>query len=559
MKEEIREAVHKSLDNLGLDFEHMDCRIEIDIPKKRKFGDFSTNIALILAKNAGKNPREVAELIIENLPEDRKSLFKRVEIAGAGFINFFIKELAIIGKLTEIERLGAGYGLSTLGKGERVLVEFVSANPTGYLHMGHARNACVGDAISNLLNAVGYNVTREFFINDAGRQIELLGHSVYQRYEELFGIKNERLEDGYQGDYIKDIALKIKNEKGDALLADKSNKGDSIEFCKDYAKNILLEEISEDLELIGASFDTWYSERDKLYSPIRNQDNENLIDIILNKMDERGVVSRKDGAIWFEASKFGDSQDWVLVKKDGSYTYFISDIAYHFDKMKRGFGKLINVWGADHHGHVNRIKAAMRALGFDDSYLRIVLIQFVRLLTEGKEASMSKRSGSYVTMRDVLKEVGRDVTRFFLLMRSSDSHLDFDLDLAKKQSSENPVYYIQYAHARIGSVFENALARSVRPSSVFSKLLVHPDEIDIASKLLQFPEVIMDSALSLSPHKIAFYLQNIASDFHVYYNKCRIITDTPELSSARLFFIDCIKTVLSNGLRLLGVSAPERM
>jgi arginyl-tRNA synthetase len=559
MKEEIREAVHKSLDNLGLDIEHMDIRIELEVPKKREFGDFSTNIALILAKNVGKNPREVAGLIIHNLPEDGKSLFKRVEIAGAGFINFFVKELAIISKLTEIERLGVGYGSSTLGKGERVLVEFVSANPTGYLHMGHARNACVGDAISNLLNAIGYNVTREFFINDAGRQIELLGHSVYRRYEELFGIKNESLEDGYEGDYIKDIALKIKNEKGDALLADESNKGDSIAFCKDYAMNILLEEIREDLKLIGASFDTWYSERDELYSPIRNKDNENLIDVILHKLDERGVISHKDGAIWFEASKFGDSQDWVLVKKDGSYTYFVSDIAYHYGKMKRGFGKLINVWGADHHGHVNRIKAAMRALGFDDSYLRVVLIQFVRLLTEGKEASMSKRSGSYVTMRDVVKEVGRDVTRFFLLMRSSDSHLDFDLDLAKKQSSENPVYYIQYAHARIGSVFENALARRVYPSSEFLKLLNLPEEIDITNKLLQFSEVIMDSALSLSPHKIAFYLQNIASDFHVYYNKYRIITDNPELSSARLFFIDCIKTVLSNGLRLLGVSAPERM
>ena len=559
MKEEIREAVHKSLNNLDLDIEDMGCTVEIEIPKKREFGDFSTNIALILARNVGKDPRELAELIIQNLPEDGKSLFKRVEIAGAGFINFFIKELAIISKLSEIERLGAGYGLSTLGNGERVLVEFVSANPTGYLHMGHARNACVGDAISNLLDAVGYKVTREFFINDAGRQIELLGDSVYRSYEELFGIENESLEDGYQGDYIKEIALKIRNEKGDALLASKSDKRDSVEFCKTYAKNVLLEEIRGDLEVIGVSFDTWYSEREELYSRIRHKDNENLIEIILNKLDRRGVISHKDGAIWFEASKFGDSQDWVLVKKDGSYTYFLSDIAYHYDKLKRGFGSLINVWGADHHGHVNRIKAAMRALGFDDSYLRVVLIQFVRLLTEGKEASMSKRSGSYVTMRDVVKEVGSDVTRFFLLMRSSDSHLDFDLDLAKKQSSENPVYYIQYAHARIGSVFENALARRVHPSNDFLKLLDQPDEINITSKLLQFPEVIADSASSLSPHKIAFYLQEVASDFHVYYNKCRIIGESPELSSARLFFVDCIKTVLSNGLRLLGVSAPERM
>ncbi len=559
MKEEIREVVHQSLNRLGLDIDQMDCSIEIDIPKKREFGDFSTNVALILAKSVGRNPRELAEQIIQHLPEEGKSLFKRVEIAGAGFINFFIQQLAIISKLTEIERLGATYGFSDMGKGERVLVEFVSANPTGYLHMGHARNACVGDAISNLLSVTGYNVTREFFVNDAGRQIDLLGQSVYQKYEEVFGIENENLEDGYAGDYVKEIALKIKTENGDSLLADRSDKGDSIEFCKNYAKNILLEEIRQDLKLIGVSFDTWYSERDKLYSPIGDRDNEHLIDIILNELDARGAISHKDGALWFEASKFGDSQDWVLVKKDGSYTYFLSDIAYHYDKIKRGFGKLINVWGADHHGHVNRMKAAMKSLGFDDSYLRVVLIQFVRLLTEGKEVSMSKRAGSYVTMRDVVKEVGRDVTRFFLLMRSSDSHLDFDLDLAKKQSSENPVYYIQYAHARIGSVFENALARRVHPSSEFLKLLVHPDEIDITNKLLQFPEVILDSALTLAPHKVAFYLQNMASDFHVYYNRCRIITDSPELSSARLFFVNCIKTVLANGLMLLGLSTPERM
>ncbi len=559
MKEEIREVVHQSLNRLGLDIDQMDCSIEIDIPKKREFGDFSTNVALILAKSVGKNPRVLAEQIIQHLPEEGKSLFKKVEIAGAGFINFFIQQLAIISKLTEIERLGATYGFSDMGKGERVLVEFVSANPTGYLHMGHARNACVGDAISNLLSVTGYNVTREFFVNDAGRQIDLLGQSVYQKYEEVFGIENENLEDGYAGDYVKEIALKIKTENGDSLLADRSDKGDSIEFCKNYAKNILLEEIRQDLKLIGVSFDTWYSERDKLYSPIGDRDNEHLIDIILNELDARGAISHKDGALWFEASKFGDSQDWVLVKKDGSYTYFLSDIAYHYDKIKRGFGKLINVWGADHHGHVNRMKAAMKSLGFDDSYLRVVLIQFVRLLTEGKEVSMSKRAGSYVTMRDVVREVGRDVTRFFLLMRSSDTHLDFDLDLAKKQSSENPVYYIQYAHARIGSVFENALARRVHPSSEFLKLLVHPDEIDITNKLLQFPEVILDSALTLAPHKVAFYLQNMASDFHVYYNRCRIITDSPELSSARLFFVNCIKTVLANGLMLLGLSTPERM
>lgn len=559
MKEEIRETVQNALENLGFQIEKMDCRIEIERPKRREFGDFSTNIALILAKDVGRNPRELAELIIRNIPEDGKGLFRKVEIAGAGFINFFVQELAILNKLEQIKRLGENYGLSMLGKGETVLVEFVSANPTGHLHMGHARNACVGDTISNLLEAMGYSVSREFFINDAGRQIELLGESVYSRYEELFGIKTTTPEDGYHGDYVKDIAAQIKNEKGDALLSDKWSKQESVEFCKDYAKKILLDSIRSDLESIGVRFDRWYSEKQELYDSASNQDSENFISSILDKLDERGAISRRDGAVWFEASRFGDSQDWVVVKKDGSYTYFASDIAYHYDKMNRGFGKLINVWGADHHGHVNRIRAAMRALGFDDSHLQVVLIQFVRLLTGGKEESMSKRSGSYVTLSDVVKEVGRDVTRFFLLMRSSDSHLDFDLDLAKRESSENPVFYIQYAHARIASVFENASARRLNPSSEFLRLLDLPDEIDLSNQLLQFPEVVMDSTLTLSPHKIAFYLQGIASDFHVYYNKYRIITDNEQLSTARLFFVECVRTVLSNGLRLLGVGAPERM
>jgi arginyl-tRNA synthetase len=270
-------------------------------------------------------------------------------------------------------------------------------------------------------------------------------------------------------------------------------------------------------------------------------------------------LEEKDGALWFKASNFGDSQDWVLVKRDGSSTYFLSDIAYHYDKIRRGFKRLVNVWGADHHGHVARLKAALRALGVDDSCLEVVLIQFVRLIREGQEVSMSKRTGSYVTMREVMKEVGRDMMRFFLLMRSSDAHLDFDLDLAKKESSENPVYYVQYAHARIGSVFEKARERELFPSEEFLNLLNLPEEVEITKKLSLFPEVVRESALSLSPHKIAFYLQEIASDFHAYYNKNKIISDDPNLSSARLYFIRCIKTVIRNGLRLLGVSAPERM
>ncbi|HEX9830537.1 MAG TPA: arginine--tRNA ligase [Thermodesulfobacteriota bacterium] len=561
MKETIQKLVADSVENLRKTHKFVDIstEIEVEVPKRREFGDFSTNIALILAKNLGKKPREVAELVIDNLPEGGSSILKKVEVAGAGFINFFIKEESIINKLIEIEELGEKFGESNLGRGEKVIVEFVSANPTGYLHMGHARNAAVGDTISNILVAAGFDVTREFYINDAGRQIELLGLSVYRRYEELFGIKKEMPEDGYYGEYIKEIAEEIKESKGNALLAPDSSPGESIDFCKIYAKDRLLEEIRKDLIDLGVIFDSWYSEQDELYRPLEELKGDCKLSAIKNTLKRLGALEDKDGALWFKASSFGDSQDWVIVKRDGSPTYFLADIAYHYDKVKRGFKRLIDVWGADHHSHFVRLKAALRALGFDDSSLQVVLIQFVRLVKEGQEISMSKRAGSYITMREVMKEVGRDVMRFFLLMRGSDAHLDFDMDLAKKESSENPVYYIQYAHARIGSVFEKAAERNLSPSKEFFNLLTLPEEIEIMKKLLSFPEIIRESALSLSPHKLAFYMQEIASDFHIYYNRNRIISDDPMLSSARLYLISCIKTVIKNGLRLLGVSAPERM
>lgn len=561
MKEEIQKLVFESVKNLRSTNNIVDLptEIEIEIPKRREFGDFSTNIALILAKKLGKKPREVAELVINNLPEDGRTIFKRVEIAGAGFINFFIKEETVINKLVEVEKLGEKFGESYLGRGEKIIVEFVSANPTGYLHMGHARNATVGDTISNILTAAGFDVTREFYINDAGRQMELLGLSVYRRYEELFGINKEMPEDGYYGEYVKEIAEKIKEKKGNALLETESSHEESIDFCKKYAKNKLLEEIRKDLIDLGVSFDSWYSEQDELYKPLKELKDDCKLSAIKNTLKELSALEDKDGALWFKASCFGDSQDWVIVKRDGSSTYFLADIAYHYDKIKRGFKRLINVWGADHHSHVVRLKVALRALGFDESCLQVVLIQFVRLVREGQEISMSKRAGSYVTMREVIKEVGRDVMRFFLLMRSSDAHLDFDLDLAKKESSENPVYYIQYAHARIGSVFEKAAERELSPSKEFLNLLTLPEEIETIKKLLSFPEMVRESALSLAPHKLAFNMQEIASDFHIYYNRNRIISDDPKLSSARLYFISCIKTVIKNGLRLLGVSAPERM
>jgi arginyl-tRNA synthetase len=559
MKEDVQKAVSESIEAIERrGFVFSPVEVSITTPKKREFGDFSTNIALVLGGEIKKSPRELAELIVENIPKERKRLFKKIEIAGPGFINFFIEEEAITTKLTEIERLGENFGNSDIGNGERVLVEFVSANPTGYLHLGHARNAAVGDAISEILKATGFDVRREFYINDAGRQMELLGLSVYRKYEELFGIEKEMPEDGYYGEYIKEIAGEIKDKRGDALLVE-GGEEEALSYCREYAKSRLLDEIKRDLNDFGVTFDNWYSEWEELYRPLPELGGKNRIDCIKNELGIRDALEEKDDALWFRAPRFGDSQDWVLVKRDGSFTYFFSDIAYHYDKIRRGFKRLINVWGADHHGHIARLKAALRALGFDDSRLEVVLIQFVRLIREGREISMSKRAGSYVTMREVMEEVGRDVMRFFLLMRSSDAHLDFDLDLAKRESSENPVYYIQYAHARIGSIFEKARERGVFPSKEFLNLLNLPEEVEIIKKLLLFSDVVRESALSLSPHRVAFYLQDIASDFHIYYNKNRILGDDQNLSRARLYFIDCIRTVIRNGLRLLGVSTPQRM
>jgi arginyl-tRNA synthetase len=561
MKEDIKRLISGSIETIRRAGGSVDLPVEIEIetPRKREFGDFSTNIALILSKRLGKKPREVAELIVQNLPEEGTDIFERVEVAGAGFINFFIREVAIINRLTEIEELGENFGKSDLGRGESVIVEFVSANPTGYLHMGHARNAVVGDTISNILEASGFHVTREFYINDAGRQMDLLGLSVYRRYQGLFGIERGMPEDGYYGDYIREIASEIRDKRGRDLIVEENQEQESIDYCREYAKNRLLEEIRRDLAALGVGFDNWYSEKEELHGHPLEPGGKNKLGIVKDRLRERGALEEREGALWFKASHFGDSQDWVLVKRDGSPTYFLSDIAYHYDKIERGFKRLINVWGADHFSHVARLKAALRALGFDDSCLRVVLIQFVRLVREGQEVSMSKRAGSYVTMREVIREVGPDVMRFFLLMRSSDAHLDFDLDLAKKESSENPVYYIQYAHARIGSVFEKAGEKGLSPSKGFLNLLTLPEEIEIIKKLLLFPDTVVESALSLSPHKIAFYLQEMASQFHIYYNRNRIIGDDARLTSARLYLVGCVKTVIKNGLRLLGVSAPERM
>jgi len=558
MKEDIIRVVCKSVENIAKnnDLPDLTVDIEVGMPKRKEFGDFSVNTAMLIANKLGKKPREVAELIIENLPPEKDELFNKIEIAGPGFINFYVKEESIVNKLLEIETGGEKFGTSNIGKGEKVLVEFVSANPTGFLHMGHSRNAVVGDTVARILSACGYDVVKEFYINDAGRQMNLLGESVFIRYKELFGHSEELSEDGYKGDYVKDIASQIQSDKGDSLLKDSPEQAS--EYCKEFAKAILLEEIKKDLAEVNVHFDEWYSEKENIHAVLKGAEDTKL-NAIKELLNTKGVLEEREGALWFKATEFGDTQDWVLIKSDGSPTYFLADIAYHFDKYGRGFDSIINIWGADHHGHVSRLKAALKSIGLDESRFKVLLIQFVRLMRQGQEVKMSKRAGSYVTMTEVVEEVGSDVMRFFLLMRSTESHLDFDLDLAKKESSENPVYYIQYAYARIGSIFKKAKDEGISQSSNNLGLLKAPEEIDLVKKLLLFPEVVEESAKSLAPHKVAYYLQDLAAQFHMYYNKCRVVDENQDISGARLYLISCVRTVLGNGLNMLGVSAPERM
>ncbi len=548
MKERIREEVLRSIRAVtGKDPDG--CVFEIETPRRKEFGDFSTNAAMALSKKEGLNTRELAGKIAR-FAQENCDIFEKVEVAGVGFINFFIKPGAIVSELSVIKRLGGRFGSSRQKEKKTVLVEFVSANPTGPLHFGHARNAVVGDALANILEFTGWKVTREFYINDAGNQMSLLGESVRARLLEILGEKTEFPEDGYKGEYIREIAREILERDGDA-------KGAQHDFCRRFAYEKLLSAIQDDLKSVGVEFDNWFSEQEHVHCP--DSRGANMLARVMEKLRDKKAVENRDGAEWFKSTDYGDSQDWVLIKKDGAPTYFLADIAYHEEKISRGYDKLVNVWGADHHSHFGRLKSAIGAMGFDDSVLRVLLIQFVRLVRNGKETSMGKRSGSYVTLREVADRVGADVTRFFLLMRAIESHLDFDLELACKHSNENPVYYVQYAHARVESIKRKAAENNIISDAGETGLLKLESEIEIAKQLIAFPDVVRDSARTLAPHKIAFYLQGLASSFHSYYKANRVVTEDAKLSSARLFLCECVRIVLSNGLGLLGVSAPERM
>ena len=552
LKQIVKDSVNTYIKDKGMEIPGYE--FEIEIPKNEKFGDYSTNVSMVLSKKVNLKPRDFASDLIDIIKTENGPFFKKVEIAGPGFINFYLDESIFLKGLREIYSSGEQWGSSDVGGKEKVLVEFVSANPTGYLHFGHARNAAVGDSISRILKFSGYDVVKEFYINDAGRQMQLLGESVLARYRQAFDLEAELPEDGYMGDYIETIASRLIEDTGDSLT--ELDTSDAVRECTEFAYDILIGEIKNDLESLGVAFDNWYSERTEIHNKTGSESKLEEVREILQKAD---CLYENEGALWFKATAYGDGQDWVLVKSDGTPTYFYTDIAYHLDKINRGFKKLVNVWGADHHSHVSRLKSAIKALNNEESMLDVLLIQFVRLIKDGKEVSMSKREGSFVTLREVVDEVGPDVTRFFLLMRSTDSHLDFDLDLAKKESSENPVYYIQYAHARIESVLTKAKEEKVSQSDEHLELLNLKEELDLAKKLLSFPEAVLAATESLSPHRLAFFLQDLASDFHVYYNRNKIITENRDLTSARLYFILCIQIVIRNGLILLGITAPRRM
>ncbi len=523
----------------------------LDLPKNPDHGDYAANLALVLAASARTAPRKVAEILLENL-EDREGLVAGAEVAGPGFINFRLRPDAWTRVLGQIEQAGGAYGRCDVGAGRRVQVEFVSANPTGPLHVGHGRGAVVGDVLARVLEAAGFQVAREYYVNDAGNQMRILGRSVYLRCRELAGESAEFPQDHYRGDYIREYAREAMASQGRRYL--EIAEGEAVEELGRWAGARILDEIREDLASFGVTFDRWYSERELHDS--------GEVDRILEDLERRGVAYRSEGALWLRTSQYGDEKDRVLVKGDGLRTYFASDIAYHLDKYRRGFDELVDVWGADHHGYVPRVRAALETVGRDPSTFHVLLVQFVSLLRGGTPVGMSTRAGEFVTLREVVEEVGSDAARFLFLTRSCDTPLDFDLEVAKEQTADNPVFYVQYAHARICSVFREAdRAVPPLPRAAGNELgrLSLDEEREILKTLHLFPEVIEGAAINWEPHRLVYYLQDLASRFHGYYNKHRFLSDDRPLSAARLRLAGAVRTVLANGLNLLGVSAPESM
>ena len=582
MKDQLQELLTKCVQDLiskGI-LNEMPSKIRIDHTKDNSHGDYATNIALMLSKQAKMSPIELAKIIIDQF--EQKNFIKKIEIAGPGFINFFISQESSSSIINEILAQAASYGCSDIGQGKKVLLEYVSANPTGPLHVGHGRGAAYGATVSNLLRNAGFIVDNEYYVNDAGRQMDILTVSIYLRYLTICGEDLRFPDNGYQGQYINDIAQGIYETSGqkfhlksdlvfENVCRDGTEGGDKevhIDQLIEKAKSILgdgfkavfevgiesiLSGIKNDLAEFGVVFEKWFSEQSLIDS--------GLSESCISKLKDSKNLYEKDGALWFKTTNYGDEKDRVVVRDNGNHTYFASDIAYHLEKLDRGYDKIINVWGADHHGYIPRVKASIEALGYNSDKLEILLVQFANLYRGGSKVQMSTRSGSFVTLEDLRAEVGNDAARFFYILRKSEQHMDFDLDLAKSKTNENPVYYIQYAHARICSVFKQADEKELEldVSQANLSLLTEEIEKDILRELSRFRSVLESSAIQYEPHQLAYYLRDLSNHFHSYYNACKFIVDDKNLTQSRLALINATQQILKNGLSILGVGAPESM
>lgn len=549
LQQSIKDALKAAVEKSGLVDEGAQYNIHLETPKDKANGDFATNLAMQLTKLAKKPPRVIAESILENLVTEGTEI-EKLDIAGPGFINITVRKDFLADVVKAVKEQGENYGRSSTGNAEKVQVEFVSANPTGDLHLGHARGAAFGDSLCNVLDFAGYEVSREYYINDAGNQINNLAYSLEARYKQALGLEAEMPEDGYHGQDIIDIAAKLVEQFGNSIL----NKSDEerFNFFREHGLKLELEKLKNDLENFRVKFDVWYSET-SLYK-------NGKIEVALDKLKANGHVFEEEGATWFRSTTFGDDKDRVLVKSEGSFTYLTPDIAYHEDKIGRGFDKLINIWGADHHGYIPRMKAAIQALGYDREKLEVEVIQMVQLYKNGEKYKMSKRTGNAVTMRELVEEVGLDAVRYYFVKTACDSHMDFDLDLAVSQSNENPVYYAQYAHARICSIIRQADEQGFKTSLDHLNLLTAEKEEDVLKKVGSFPQVVAEAAKHRTPHRVANYIQDLAAAFHSFYNAEKVLNpDNKELTEARLALINAVRVTLANALRLIGVAAPEKM
>ncbi|MBA2652921.1 MAG: arginine--tRNA ligase [Tatlockia sp.] len=586
MKQTVEQLLAQALESLKLSSlipNDLDIEIKVERAKDANHGDFATNLAMTLAKPCRQAPRQIAELIIKNIPSH--PVVERVEIAGPGFINFYFFDKARSEVIAEVLKNGERFGRSNLGKGQKVILEFVSANPTGPLHVGHGRGAAFGASLANILCAAGYELSTEYYVNDAGRQMNILALSVWLRYLELAGESIAFPANGYRGDYVSEIAKKTLDEHSrefvhpwlaiaNNLPDDEPQGGDKERYVDALiarAKELLgltafnlfhkqaldsvLDDIREDLAEFGVPFDNWFSEQ--------SLEDSGAIKKGIQTLKDAGFTYEKEGALWFDATKFGDEKDRVLIRANGQTTYFASDVAYHWDKYERGFARVIDIFGADHHGYVTRVGAAVNALGHDETAITVLLVQFAILYRGTERVQMSTRSGSFVTLRELREEVGNDAARFFYIQRKPEQHMDFDLDLAKSESNDNPVYYIQYAHARISSVLrqlqERGLSWDEEQGLAHIDFLVEPQEVALIALISRYPEVIEAAATVCEPHQLAYYLRELATGLHSYYNAVQLLCEQETLRSARLCLLKAVRQVLRNGLQLIGVSTPETM